>query len=330
MTVHTTATPTGAAQIGYSVVAASHVGRRIEEDFGIRCQCLLLRGSCNDTYRVDSEGGTYAFRLYGRGWRTPEEIRAELAALRALGDAGIPVCGAIPTAQGEPWITFECPEGLRYGVLFEFIHGLSVTGARLSEHAADFGRLVGRMHRHSSSWTPEASDRRLDLAYLLFDSLERVVRVVVRDPASEAFLRNVVERCAERLAARPSLETGFCHGDLLSNNAILTDSGIALIDFDSSGYGWRAYELSYFLWASYATGDKGLLERFLGGYEEEHRMGRDDRDMLATLCVVAKIWSLGAYVAKGERLGNWYYFDADNLARELALIRAWSRKSGVL
>ena len=39
----------------------------------------------------------------------------------------------------------------------------------------------------------------------------------------------------------------FCHNDLHYRNLVKSDSGIKIIDFDHANYGYRAYDIAYWL-----------------------------------------------------------------------------------
>ena len=114
------------------------------------------------------------------------------------------------------------------------------------------GVLLARLHDISDSWTPPPGFTRpaWDRAGLLGDR-----------PLWGPFWDNPDLTAAQRallLAARakadahlariaPGLDYGLIHADALSENILIHDGALSLIDFDDGGWGFRDFELATFL-----------------------------------------------------------------------------------
>jgi aminoglycoside phosphotransferase (APT) family kinase protein len=91
-------------------------------------------------------------------------------------------------------------------------------------------------------------------------------------PAAGVRLRLGVGRALELLSALPAEPPTSTHGDVKSDNLLVTGTGVHLLDFDRSGRGDPAADLGKFLadlrWWSDGDGPvaRGLHEAFLSGY----------------------------------------------------------------
>jgi Ser/Thr protein kinase RdoA (MazF antagonist) len=78
-----------AIQVRYSTPEPEALLREVVSlyEIGAPRRIRFMRRGLNDTYRIDSERGSYALRLY-RTWRTLDDVRYELAWLQHLAAKG--------------------------------------------------------------------------------------------------------------------------------------------------------------------------------------------------------------------------------------------------
>lgn len=204
----------------------------------------------NAVFEVQIDGARAALRLHRIGYRTPDEIRAELDWSTALAKAGLPVPQAVLAKDGA--LLHSLPDGPDVTVT-SWIDGapigdgdtaLGADGVALHH---EIGALLARLHLLSDVWVPPPSFTRppWDRAALSgpdpawgrywenasLKEAERDLIFAARD-AADAILRN------------EAFETGLIHADALRENVFRTDEGLTLIDFDDSGVGFRLYDVA--------------------------------------------------------------------------------------
>jgi Ser/Thr protein kinase RdoA (MazF antagonist) len=95
-------------------------------DVGRVLHCRLHMHNLNDTYFVWTDGGRYVLRVSRAGWRTDEQIRAELDAIERIAPRvshGVAVARPVRTRAGERLQGVQAPEGRRLVVLFAHAAG---------------------------------------------------------------------------------------------------------------------------------------------------------------------------------------------------------------
>ena len=114
-------------------------------------------------------------------------------------------------------------------------------------------------------------------------------------------LEPIVETVVRRLESVPRDAPlyGLCHGDLHPANARFGESGeLTLFDFDFSGFGWRMYDLTVFLWNSFGERrPKRWRDQhwraFIGGYKEYGRLEPELLELVPLFLVARHIWLMG-------------------------------------
>ena len=227
--------------------------------------CYLVGSKCNDTYQVETTDGNYYLRVYRHGWRTQEEITAEVELLRFLDWQNVSVATAIPDMEGRFIQRVRAVEGERWIVLFGEAKGrVRPVNAKRSFR---LGQAVARIHNCTDQ--QERDGRRFehnfeDLILNCPNSSGNKLILNGRDPlpAIEPFLKHrkadfgylvgVGEHLSRKIKGyhqKTAPWFGVCHGDLHSQNVHFDeDDNITLFDFDHYGYSWRAYDLATFLW----------------------------------------------------------------------------------
>jgi len=232
---------------------------------GSVADCYLVGSKCNDTYQVETTDANYYLRVYRHGWRTQEEIAAEVELLRLLDRQNVSVATAIPDMEGRFIQRVRAVEGERWIVLF------GEAGGRVRPVNANrsfrFGQTVAKIHNCTDQ--QERDERRLehnfeDLILNCSNNSGNKLILNGRDPlpAIEPFLKHrkadfgylveVGEHLSKKIKdyhQKTAPWFGVCHGDLHSQNVHFDeDDNITLFDFDHYGYSWRAYDLATFLW----------------------------------------------------------------------------------
>jgi Ser/Thr protein kinase RdoA (MazF antagonist) len=220
----------------------------------------------NDTYQVTAGTERFYLRISGHGWRSRDVVAAELDMIADAHARGVAVAPALPRADGILLTSLDAPEGERFAALF--VEAAGASGRDLTpQQARAYGQLAAALHMAADASLTVYRRFDLDECHLLDEPLEAVQTVMRNvDGADDlVFLETVAERVRHRLGelSRTLPGYGLCHGDLHLGNVCFDAAGTpTLFDFDCMGYGWRAYDLTIFLWNAY--GERLTVGRPIG------------------------------------------------------------------
>ena len=261
---------------------------------------LLLRGM-NDTYYIVTENSKYVFRVYRRPWRTNySEVAFEMDLLNYLKDNGVPVSYPLRTVNQDYIQRFEAPEGIRFGALFTFAEGdtLSMDSEVVS---FNYGKSVANIHLKSEGFITNNERPHLDIHYLIEEPLEIIKHYLSHRPADYDYLSNIGRLMSAKLSELQmnGLDWGICHGDLHGANAHFKESTFTHFDFDICGYGWRAYDLAVFKFTrefEIRNEREKIIEfnniwnSFLAGYQSVRNLNQSDIDAIPIFCGIRQLW----------------------------------------
>lgn len=224
-----------------------------------RAEVALLNVSENATFALgEPQGRQLVLRVHRVGYSSAEEIRSELAWMRALREDGI-VDGAAPVS-GADGAFVQVLEPLdrervgawprRFAVAFERLPGREPEAGDAVRWFERLGEITARMHLHSRSWVlPEGFCRkRWD-----FDAMvgERGFwgpwrAAIGLDEAGVAVLERVLVKLRRRLQQiGESAEVfGLVHADLRLANLLVDGHHLRVIDFDDCGFSWYLYDFA--------------------------------------------------------------------------------------
>lgn len=232
-----------------------------------------LRNRENAVYALRlPDGSRAALRLHRLGYQTEAAIRSELWWCREMAARGLPVPAPLPDTQGN--LLPALSTGRRASVV-SWIDGAPFGEAgtplpgsrteRLGRHRA-LGMLLARMHQTTDTLVlpKDFSRPRWDIEGLVGEApfwgrFWEHPLLSAEDAATltraRAFLR---ERLLDHAAP-----VGLVHADVLRENILVTDAGLALIDFDDSGFGYRLYDLGTVLSQDLYEPDRPALQAAL-------------------------------------------------------------------
>lgn len=292
----------GTFPVQSSVLSADALAERVLPHYVLPepLQCRLIARGVNDTYQVTAGADTFYLRVSIHGWRTRGDLDAELALVRVLCARDLSVAPPVPRDDGTFLTALAAPEGERFAVLFAEAPGASMREISLQQAGA-YGRLAAAVHT-VADMTPMCSHRfHLDARHLVDEPLEAVRAAMVDGGDDLIFLKDVAERVRGRLSRLPRgpHAYGLCHGDLHPGNVHFDAAGQpTLFDFDCMGYGWRAYDLSVFLWN--AVGERRTKRwretrwrAFLRGYQDVRPLPQGFDEVVPLFLVARQIWLMG-------------------------------------
>lgn len=269
-------------------------------------RCVIFRRALNDVYLLSSRDRRYALKVYQSEWRTPEAILSELEALRHVGAKGVEVVQPIARLDGR-WITdISAPEGRRSAVLFHWLGGKTPEWTDPA-HSAQLGRLSARLHAAADDIPSNATRPQMTIRYLMDESLARIHQALEGAP-------DLVERC-DAIVARSRAwlgrsrmqpeDWGFCHGDLVLNNARIEAGRLVLLDFDWSGFGWRVFDLATFRWASRLfNAEQVAWKPFIESYLDVRPAAARSLPFLRQFMILRHLWHMTQCIRTAELTGE--------------------------
>ncbi|WP_413711341.1 phosphotransferase enzyme family protein [Rhizobium sp. Rhizsp82] len=319
----------------YSTARCDAIARLVENNYPIEApvSCQMLERGLNDVYRITGQNAErYIFRLSQHRARGPADVRSETAFLTHLARSGVPVAAPIETRDGRFFVETDAPEGPRPGVLFQALDGREPDAADLDDARAH-GKTLAMLHNAAESFSAEEARYRLELDYLLWQPLARIGQSgLVEDPDVFKEFERLAEETSNAIKAFGELTWTYCHGDCHGFNARIDAAGEAVFfDFDDSGPGYLAYDLSVFLWANVSFGRSSTRRwsAFIEAYRAIRPIKADDFEAALHFVIVRHFWLMGEYASRADEWGRntvrW-------VAREAEFLKAWqaSQLSGRL
>ncbi|NNL92466.1 MAG: phosphotransferase [Saprospiraceae bacterium] len=294
--------------------------------------CRLISVGINDTYQLNTNKGIFFLRVYRKGWRTLEEIKAELDFILYLDKNNISVSLPIMKNGGEYISQLSAPEGDRYWVLFNEAKGIGTPYN--SERSQQYGSLVARLHQLSLDYNNKWNRFTFDEAYLIKNPLQHVKPFLKHRIADYEYLKKIGADLYSLIQSQSDITASkhiFLHGDHHGGNVHFDAfDNPTLFDFDCCGIGDRSYDLAVF-WGevvptSFTTESKvqrdQLWHSFLKGYTKHINLTVGELTAVKAYVPLRQIWLMGMHTHLYHNLGNrWVNNDYFDLA--IYSIKEW-------
>jgi len=276
----------------------------------------LLKYRENAVFAVTATDGTRAvLRVHRPRYRSDEEIRSEVAWMRALDAAGIPTPAVIDTRAGDVFTTVAVdgvPEA-RHCDLMAWVDGqppgtleTGVVGAGDAVRALyrAVGELAARMHTHAASWKRREPFCRpsWDVETLVGDhpTFGRFWELDALTDVQRPIVLAARDRVRERLAKLGPADA-LIHGDLVPDNILVDGARTRVIDFDDCGWSWVAFELATSIFSLQISGRLEVgLDGYLAGYRGVRPFPEHELAWLPDLLVARGLSYLGWPVGRPE------------------------------
>ncbi|MGQ0565432.1 MAG: phosphotransferase enzyme family protein [Gemmobacter sp.] len=236
----------------------------------------LLGARENEVHAMTLGSAQAALRLHRTAYQTEAAIRAEIDWCAGLSAAGLPVPAPVPTVAGERLVRLASG---RHASVTAWVRGvpLGANGVPLAQPVATqialhhrLGQLLAQVH----DWTDRAPPRPFPRPAWDIEGLTGDTPVWGRfwehpgaDAASAAALRDARAFLREQLSARPGLDVGPIHADVVRENVLVDGDHVSLIDFDDCGTGFRLYDLgTAMMQHDYEPARDDLRDALVAGY----------------------------------------------------------------
>lgn len=274
----------------------------IEQVFGLRSVTIESIGvgqGQTARYKILADGRQFIGKHFGPAYRL-EWVHFEFSLLSRLAKGGMPVASAIATKDLSP---FALVDG-RPLLLCNWVEG-SLEWPTTPETAERLGRAFAEMHLVSNDLECDVAARVYDVDRLV-DRPLRLLEPFSVDKGQFEALVEAVKPLREKIAAVPHDAGTFgpIHGDLHQGNCVFTEEGLAVFDFALCGVGYRAYDLTGYLWPMRdgKIDDPDMAaccEGFLRGYRSERPLTREEEAAIPAFVQVRTLWETGDWVDTG-------------------------------
>lgn len=263
-----------------------------------RGKTSLLTRSENATFRVDTNGRSYALRIHRPDYHQKQDIESELTWLDALHrDLGIHVPRPVHSMQRERVLTLMAPDGTqRYAVLFHWMKGTMPTTDMEPQSFRRLGEITARLHEHSRHWAkPERFQRIVWNHETMVGSAAhwgdwRDASGLSPDDIAivEAALQTIDEQMV-RFGKSPE-RYGLIHADLRPTNLLLHEDDTRVIDFDDCGMGWFMHDLAAAIsFEEHHPNVAEWVKHWIEGYERVSMLGKDERALIPAFITQRRI-----------------------------------------
>lgn len=238
------------------------------------------RASANMVYKCERDGKSCYLRISPAEERDPDQIGAEIAYVRYLGNAGYPAVQPIPSKAGNAVEAVEADGGVFYGVLFEAAPGVSLGQTAVDADAVyQWGRHLGWLHRLAMAYRPTGVPR-IDWRAWVKWMGDTLARFPDKDAAMEE-----LSRITARLAELPVTDEnyGLIHYDFESDNVFTGGDGMHVIDFDDAVYHFYMMDIAVCLGELDDVPEdrrEEMRRAFLDGYRSEKDFPEEAEAML--------------------------------------------------
>ncbi len=259
----------------------------------------------NAVYRVTLPGGPAALRLHRPGYRSAAEIRSELVWCDMLVAQGFAAPRPVPMlaggligelAGGQMATVIDWMEGAPIGAV-----GMGLAGTGEDHYALyrNVGALLARLHNLTDALVlPDGFVRpRWDRDGLTGPNplWGKYWEAPGLTPDEVALLIAARDRARQVLAQYdPAADVGLIHADALRENVFQTSKGLALIDFDDCGFGYRMYDLAAAV--TQAVDDltyPRIVDGLLDGYAAERGLTDEARGLFAMFAMLRSFSAIG-------------------------------------
>jgi Ser/Thr protein kinase RdoA (MazF antagonist) len=276
----------------------------------------LLKYRENAVFSVSAAQGRRAvLRVHRPRYRSDDDIRSEIAWMRALDAAGIPTPAVLDTLSGDVLtkVSIEGVPETRQCDLMDWVDGQPPGTLEAGVAAPDdavrtlyraVGDLAARMHAHVTEWKRPASFSRpaWKVATLVGDNptFGRFWELEGLSDEQRPILLAARDRVRERLAQLGPADA-LIHGDLVPDNILVNGAATRVIDFDDFGWSWVGFELATSIFSLQISGgfDAGLAG-YLEGYRSIRPMPEHELALLPDLLVARALSYLGWPVGRPE------------------------------
>lgn len=218
-------------------------------------------------YRFETGAGRFFLRITRPGARSLELVAAAIDWQRYLHERGAPVAEPVPSADGHLIEVISESGQPLFATMTREVRGDRIDFTNSSQIAA-WATAIGRIHEAGGDYRPSTVFTSAGSVEGKLPALphqwEQIASAVTGDP----LLRWHFE-LGSRWMRPQSAPTLVTHADVRPGNALISNGGVTMIDFDEPAIGWPAYDLARMMLdddGTLATNAEAHLAALLNGY----------------------------------------------------------------
>ncbi len=296
--------------VQHSLLSAAMLGERVLPQYELpgAAVCHFWSQSINDLYLVETPASRYFLRISPAGWRSEEQVLAEINLLQFLRERHLTAPQPIPRRDGAYVQALHAPEGLRYAILFGNLRGTPCPPDETGSFR--FGMALAKLHTATDEYGGTRAGLRFEPEDLIDTPLDRLKPWFAKRSQDYTALLETGARLKEVTGhlSHSAPQWGICHGDAHLNNFLVEDSERwALLDFEYFGYGWRVYDLAacfnYLLHEMEWSQARRSFDAFLEGYQSLRGVSQMEINAIPALVILRQFWLMGTAVRMLPRIG---------------------------
>jgi Ser/Thr protein kinase RdoA (MazF antagonist) len=315
---------------------------RAAYDLSSTIDVRLYRISGSDVYRVTGDAGEWFLKIYRSTAFDARRARSSARAMDLLSRHGLSVPRPVSTRGGSSLVELQCAEGPRLGYMYPAVSGWEPVEDDAAE-ARRYGETAAQMHTVMDEIAPAGAPacagddgpfKVIDYDYLFGRYLRGVERLIGHETSAIRFLRRLARALWRQLDQRlpaSSPQFGFCHGDMHTGNAVLTDSDqLYLLDFDACGFGWRVMDIGTYVvtydWMGLDEAAQAkrrqITSDFLAGYTTIRPVTEEEVRTLDLFMAIRHFELFGIGVYRAPFVGD-HWINSRQLHAAVAWFQTW-------
>lgn len=236
----------------------------------------LIAARENTVYSATIEGERRALRVHRAGYQSRMAIESELRWMARLADVGFPCPRPVPSSDGT---LLRAIHGGSYVSVVSWLDGPAIGSSsvplpgsegEITALYSQVGALIAAFHDATDAVETDDIQRPAwDADALLGEEplWGRFWENPTLTQAEQELLLRAKSRAYDTLIAMEDADAGLIHADCLQENIMATPAGLALIDFDDAGFGYRHYDLGSAMVQHYEHPKREVIETaLLAGY----------------------------------------------------------------
>ncbi len=273
---------------------------------------MFIHQGINDTYLITSRDNRFILRIYRVNWKSFDEVKAELDLLLFLNENGLSVSYPLSDKSGNFIQRIDCPEGIRFAVIFTHASGESLSSLN-PQHANLFGQYMARFHQLTENFKLEKLSRDYTVNGILTNTINSLRSLPNNSGGAYSKFEKMRYQLQEKLPTKTlkDVRAGICHGDPHYENIFIENSlgKITLFDFDFCGHGYLLYDLGSFY--RYERNSQENKDSFFEGYEMIRPLNQTEKELLPYFEVLMRIFHLGARAKNADGIKNPKWLQTD-------------------
>lgn len=260
----------------------------------------------NTTFKATArDSRKYLVRVHRDDYHRPEGILEELKWIQRIHRQGAaPVAKPLPSRSGKLLVQATAPgvPGRRPVSVLHWLEGRFLHRRSSRSYLYDLGRLIAILQKAA----PKTRNRRYWTAEGMVGHAPKfgsIDHLALTTPAQQKVITAARKKTLGRLRLyerRFPKRFGLIHADIHFGNLLVTDKGLAAIDFDDCGYGFWAYDLAVVMLAIERQFNErdpvkvaDMRKRLIAGYKTVSPWDHHDDAVLDDLILARKLMMLG-------------------------------------